>query len=458
MKKYLLAIIFLSLSDLLYSQSFVNVVVDHIKYELFTQYQGDYSPMDVGPATVIYNDEEIYSGDFVIPDSITYSFVWYNRLAGKNQTISKTIPVTSIRSLAFANCIDLNSVYIPKTISYIDKDLFPGCDNLSSIIINSENNKYDSRGNCNAIIETSSNTLISGCKNSVVPSGVTTIGVSSFHGCRNLTSFIIPCHVNSIDDNAFEDCTGLRSIEVLSHPNSIGISVFKGCSNLKKVIFDCEIVAGLFNDLSSIEQIVLKDGVRTIDGWAFHGCTAVTSITIPNSVTSIGSCAFYGSNALTSVILSQNVSFLGEGAFCCTNLSDIYCYAEQIPDGFAAAFNYYNTNDDAIKQMTLHVPVVAIESYKQLNVDFKDIVPIEGNVTGLMEQCDIPTILVRNNGGMVFISGIGDGADVIIYNISGQLIGQGKASSNRVEIETTLSVGNICIIKIGGRLVKYILK
>ena len=67
-------------------------------------------------------------------------------------------------------------------------------------------------------------------------------------------------------------------------------------------------------------------------------------------------------------------------------------------------------------------------------------------------------ILAQNAGGVIAISGVADGVDVMIYNISGQLTAQGKASGNRVEIGTNLSSGDICIIKIDNRSLKYILR
>ncbi|MBQ6209968.1 MAG: leucine-rich repeat protein, partial [Prevotella sp.] len=71
---------------------------------------------------------------------------------------------------------------------------------------------YDSRNNCNAIIETSTNTLISGCKNTSIPNSVTTIGDGAFHGCSGLTSITIPNSVTTIGDGAFHGCSGLTSI------------------------------------------------------------------------------------------------------------------------------------------------------------------------------------------------------------------------------------------------------
>ena len=95
---------------------------------------------------------------------------------------------------------------------------------------------YDSRDNCNAIIEKSSNTLIAGCKNSIIPNSVTSIGDRAFLGCSGLTSITIPNSVTSIGDWAFADCNGLTSITIPNSVTSIGGSAFSRCSGLTSII------------------------------------------------------------------------------------------------------------------------------------------------------------------------------------------------------------------------------
>ena len=71
---------------------------------------------------------------------------------------------------------------------------------------------YDSRENCNAIIETSNNRLILGCKNSVIPNCVTTIAGYSFDNCIGLTCIAIPASVTSIEGDAFGECINLSDV------------------------------------------------------------------------------------------------------------------------------------------------------------------------------------------------------------------------------------------------------
>ena len=122
---------------------------------------------------------------------------------------SITIPesVTRIGGSAFAGCSSLTSITIGSGVTSIGYDAFYVCSSLTSIIVDNGNTVYDSRNNCNAIIETATNTLIAGCKNTIIPENVTSIGYCGFYGCSSLTSVTIPNSVTSISDNAFRGCS-----------------------------------------------------------------------------------------------------------------------------------------------------------------------------------------------------------------------------------------------------------
>jgi len=136
--------------------------------------------------------------------------------------------VMSIGDEAFYGCSSLTSITIPNSVTSIGGEAFGSCDNLISIVVISGNDTYDSRENCNAIIETATNTLIAGCKNTIIPNSVTSIGSSAFALCTSLTSVTIPNSVTSIGDEAFQWCSALKTVicEAIEVPELLGGDVF----------------------------------------------------------------------------------------------------------------------------------------------------------------------------------------------------------------------------------------
>ena len=147
-----------------------------------------------------------------IPNSVTNigGYAFY----GCTSLTSITIPnsVTSIGDYAFSRCSNLTSITIPNSVTSIGDYAFSRCSSLTSIQVETGNTTYDSRDNCNAIIETATSTLIAGCKDTTIPGSVTSIGGSAFWGCSGLTSITIPSSVTSIGNYAFRDCSGLTDV------------------------------------------------------------------------------------------------------------------------------------------------------------------------------------------------------------------------------------------------------
>ena len=172
------------------------------------------------------------TGKLTIPEVVngyTVTAIGFNAFYDCNKLTSVIIPnsVNSIESNAFEWCYGLTNVIIPSNVTSIENHPFTWCYGLTSIIVDAGNTVYDSRDNCNAIIETATNILLLGCKNTIIPNSVTTIGEDAFFGCTSLTSITIPSSVTKIGSFAFYGCSRLTSVTSLSdNPFTLDTSAF----------------------------------------------------------------------------------------------------------------------------------------------------------------------------------------------------------------------------------------
>ena len=356
-KRFLLMAAML-LSSLAASASYFHLVeVNGIYYHLYwTTYQAE-----------VTSGTTEYSGSITIPATVTYEGMIYSVTSiedgaffGCSSLTAVTIPenVTSIGDNAFRGCSSLTSITIPKSVSSIGFGVSAGCTSLNTIIVAEGNTIFDSRGGCNAIIETNSNTLIAGCATTIIPESVTSIGSHAFSGHTSLTSITIPKSVTSIGWYAFCGCSSLSSITIPESVTSIGMEAFEECSSL-------------------------------------------TSITIPEGVTNIEMGAFFHCSSLTTIVLPSTLIFIDQLAFAgCPEQIDVYCYAEIVPtaclDVFPDLYSY---------KSTLHVPTSALESYKTTEpwCYFGTIVPLANEDTSV-EQMTI------------------DNSPLVIYDLSGRRV------------------------------------
>ena len=202
-----------------------NAIVTH---QHPTNSSNDYKGAVVIPSSVHYNskdysvtsiDEDAFnmcSGltSITIPGSVTS--IDENAFSGCSSLTTITIPssVTSIGDYAFSGCTGLTSITIPSSVTSLGNNIVSGCIGLNSINVDANNSIYDSRGNCNAILLTATNTLIAGCKSTVIPNTVTSIGFEAFYFCSGLTTITIPNSVLTIGNNAFHGCSGLTSVKL----------------------------------------------------------------------------------------------------------------------------------------------------------------------------------------------------------------------------------------------------
>ena len=221
----------------------------------------------------------------------------------------------------FSGCTNLTSITIPASVTNIELNPFQHCSGLISINVEAGNTKYDSRNNCNGIIETATNTLITGCQNTTIPNSVTTIGHFAFYNCSGLTSITIPNSVTRIGIAAFGNCSGLTSITIPNSVKDIYGSSFAGCSlasiNVEagNTVYDSRdncnaIIATKSNALIvGCKNTTIPNSVTTIGMGAFDLCSGLTSITIPISVTNIKEYAFEGCGLTSIKVEAGNIIY-----------------------------------------------------------------------------------------------------------------------------------------------------
>ncbi|MGN0062568.1 MAG: leucine-rich repeat domain-containing protein [Alloprevotella sp.] len=417
----------------------VDIEIDGINYNLLSKAR---------QATVIAKSSGWYSGEVVIPESVEFNGISHS--------------VMSIGDHAFYRCSGLTSVTIPNSVTSIGVGAFSGCYRLTSVTI---------------------------------PNSVTSIGSYAFYNCYGLTSFTIPNSVTSIGSGAFELCYGLTSVTIPNSVTSIGVGAFEGCS--------------------SLTSVAIPNSVTSIGSSAFSGCSGLTSVTIPNSVTIIWDYAFANCSELLDVYCyaekvpsTQSDAFDGsypEYATLHVLDASIDSYKATAPwssfgkivglsgeepeqpevekcatpvvtyaegklsfscDTEGAEFVTNVVAEDAKKYYDAEIELSAtynIEVFAtKANCENSDTVNVvlvwveNGDVnedTGVISVQAAP-VLVQGNGGVLSVSGVAKGTDVVVYTISGTEVTRSTATNGTATISTGLQSGTIVVVKFGNKSVK----
>ena len=239
-------------------------------------------------------------------------------------SISLPISVKSIGNYAFHGCI-IQSIDIPENVENIGKGAFSSCYKLNKISVASKNNNYDSRNDCNAIIESSSNKLISGCYNTIIPYGILSIGKCAFEYCSKITTITIPKGLQIIEDRAFDGCLGLTSINIPDSVTTIGNYAFSYCQKLSSITIPEKVERinkCVFSDCISLSSVVLHDKLISIGEDAFGSCEKLRNIKLPDSLKEIDSRAFSYSG-LQSIEIPIGITKIKFQTFGCSKLKDV---------------------------------------------------------------------------------------------------------------------------------------
>lgn len=426
---------------------------------------------------------------------------------------SITIPnsVTTIEENAFAGCTGLTTITIPNSVLSIGKSAFYGCSGLTSATIS----------NSVTEIGTSIFSGCTSLTSIDIPNSVTIIGSTAFGNCTSLTFVTIPNSVTSIYSGAFSGCTSLTSVTIPNSVTYIDRGAFDALISITFLneVVSSQLFTDRQISKKNLKEIILGEGVKTVGEKAFYGWENVEKVEFASTVTSIGARAFSGTNKLTDVTCRAiNVPEMDRTAFensypnyatlhvpavsiaayqstaPWNEFKEIVAIKQDLPDdaekcatptityqngklAFESATEgvefLYQITDNDIKSgtgneiqldATYHISVYATkEGYKDsetatATLCWIDQKPATEGITDGIANVPANAVLIQNDRGMLSISGVPAGTAINVYDLSGKMAGSAKASSETTNIATTLRSGEVVVVKIGDRSVKFVIR
>ena len=308
MKKQLLLLVLMMLPLMVSAEV---VEIDGICYNLISK----------GNIAEVTGNPNRYSGDVVIPETVTYNDVNYN--------------VTAIKEKAFANCA-LNSISIPNSITKIYPEAFSN-GSVTSVKIK------DLAAWCNISIESyfktnpltiASHLFVNDVEihDLVIPDGVKTIGNWQFYQFSGLTSVKIPSSVTSVGRECFALCSSLKTVEIGDNTSQeaatvLGQRAFYHSDNIDSIFLGnnvAELGKEAFGYIKRVRNVVIPNSVKTMGTHVFCSCENLESVQLSENLKRIEWASFGSCYSLKSIVIPDGVEYLGESAFgYCTSLAEV---------------------------------------------------------------------------------------------------------------------------------------
>ena len=247
---------------------------------------------------------------------------------GRLKSITLPKNLKTINNFAFAYCKELTSITIPESVEVIGYEAFGGTGitsvfipenvksfgistagsavsspfarcKLNSVSVAEANQYYDSRNNCNCVIETSTGILVTGSASSVIPSGVVSTVNYAFAN-SDIKTVTLPNTMKNVGWGCFA-YSALETVTISGTVTTMGNEVFKGCKNLKQVNLPKSLTYvgwDTFRGCTSLEKVYISNGTLKLSTNMFDGCSALKSVTYmsetPQEDLTIGSAIFKG--------------------------------------------------------------------------------------------------------------------------------------------------------------------
>ena len=270
--------------------------------------------------------------------------------------------ITEMGRSSFKGCTSLQSVYIPSSVSILGDDFFYGCTALQSVNIPSSVSELgeDCFARCSSLQSIN------------IPSSIHTIGEGCFIGCESLETVSIPSTVRQLSDNLFSSCLSLKTINI---PHSV-VEIGKGC----------------FAFCKSLEEIAIPESVLQMGSACFVGCTSLSNIKLPSQIKVLpyGSCSWIGENggifsgggygffencsSLKNIVIPEGVMSLESSIFKgCSNLLKI-----ELPSTLNNISSYAFSNTASSIEIYCKAampPTLTKDSFKNLSLQCSILVP-----------------------------------------------------------------------------------